>query len=75
LGCSTTFSNPRTGKHPLTGRALFEITLRRLTPEESVDFLEKGFRQTGARITQEFIQEAVARCFSMVCSEEDRDSF
>jgi len=69
------FLKPKNRETPLTGRALFEITLRRLTPEESVDFLEKGFRQTGARITQEFIQEAVARCFSMVCSEEDRDSF
>jgi AAA+ ATPase superfamily predicted ATPase len=43
---------------PLYGRYIHTVSTRRLTFEESVDFLEKGFKEIGISINKQVIEEA-----------------
>jgi AAA+ ATPase superfamily predicted ATPase len=47
---------------PLYGRYMHMVSTRRLSFEESVDFLEKGFREVGISIPRQIIENA-ARAF------------
>ncbi len=44
---------------PLYGRAYVEISTRRLSREESLDFLSRGFAQVGVSVPEEELEEAV----------------
>ncbi|WP_245522533.1 AAA family ATPase [Vulcanisaeta distributa] len=48
-------------KSPLYGRAVVEVRLRRLTVEESLDFLRRGFEQYGVQVSDDVIREAISR--------------
>jgi AAA+ ATPase superfamily predicted ATPase len=43
---------------PLYGRYIHTVSTRRLTFEESIDFLEKGFKEIGISINKQVIEEA-----------------
>jgi AAA+ ATPase superfamily predicted ATPase len=43
---------------PLYGRYIHIVSTRRLTFEESIDFLEKGFKEIGISINKQVIEEA-----------------
>jgi hypothetical protein len=43
---------------PLYGRYIHTVSTRRLTLEESIDFLEKGFKEVGISINKQIIEEA-----------------
>ncbi|MCC6016567.1 MAG: ATP-binding protein [Desulfurococcaceae archaeon] len=47
---------------PLYGRYIHTVSTRRLTFEESIDFLEKGFKEIGISINKQVIEE-VAKTF------------
>ncbi|WP_460173450.1 AAA family ATPase [Vulcanisaeta sp. JCM 14467] len=44
---------------PLFGRAYMEIKTRRLSPDESLDFLERGFSQLGVNCPRNVLERAV----------------
>ncbi|MEM2540538.1 MAG: ATP-binding protein [Candidatus Methanomethylicia archaeon] len=46
---------------PLYGRAYLEVKTRRLTREEVVDFLLRGFEEAGCRVSESEIEEVVSR--------------
>jgi AAA+ ATPase superfamily predicted ATPase len=46
------------GNSPLYGRYIHIVSTRRLTLEESIDFLEKGFKEIGISINKQVIEEA-----------------
>ncbi|WP_243671699.1 ATP-binding protein [Vulcanisaeta sp. JCM 16161] len=48
-------------KSPLYGRAVVEVKLRRLSPDESLDFLRRGFEQYGVQVGDDVIREAASR--------------
>jgi len=50
---------------PLYGRYIHIVSTRRLTFEESIDFLEKGFKEIGISINKQVIEE-VAKTFGGV---------
>jgi AAA+ ATPase superfamily predicted ATPase len=50
---------------PLYGRYIHTVSTRRLTFEESIDFLEKGFKEIGISINKQVIEE-VAKTFGGV---------
>ena len=53
-------------KAPLYGRYFHEVSLSRFTPEQSRDFLVKGFEQVGIEPPEGFIKEAVERLDGIV---------
>ncbi|MEM1538200.1 MAG: ATP-binding protein [Candidatus Nezhaarchaeales archaeon] len=46
---------------PLYGRAYLEVKTRRLSREESIDFLSRGFEEVGFKINVDEVEEAVNR--------------
>lgn len=52
------FKNPEA---PLYGRAYLEIKTRRLTKNESIDFLLRGFEEVGCKVSESEIGEVVSR--------------
>lgn len=46
-------------KAPLFGRAYMEVRTRRLSPDESFDFLERGFNQLGINCPKDVLERAV----------------
>ena len=44
---------------PMYGRAVYEVRLRRLTPAEALDFLERGFAMAGVAVAREELERAV----------------
>jgi Predicted ATPase (AAA+ superfamily) len=44
---------------PLYGRAVAEVSMRRLLRDEAVEFLEKGFAELGVEVEKSVIEEAV----------------
>ncbi len=44
---------------PLYGRAMLEVKMRRLSRDEALDFLKRGFRQAGVDADQRELEEAV----------------
>ncbi|GAB6945590.1 ATP-binding protein [Vulcanisaeta sp. JCM 14467] len=48
-------------KSPLYGRAVVEVRLRRLSEEESMDFLRRGFEQYGIHVDDGVLRSAVNR--------------
>ncbi|MCC6057728.1 MAG: ATP-binding protein [Desulfurococcaceae archaeon] len=50
---------------PLYGRYIHTVSTRRLTFEESIDFLEKGFKEIGISVNKQVIEE-VAKTFGGV---------
>jgi AAA+ ATPase superfamily predicted ATPase len=46
-------------KSPLYGRAVAEVSMRRLLRGEAVEFLEKGFAELGVEVGKSVIEEAV----------------
>ena len=51
---------------PLYGRYFHEVSLSRFTPEQSMDFLLKGFEQVGINPPERLVQEAVERLDGIV---------
>ena len=51
---------------PLYGRYFHEVSLSRFTPEQSWDFLLKGFEQVGINPQEKLIEEAVERLDGIV---------
>lgn len=51
---------------PLYGRYFHEVSLSRFTPEQSEDFLRKGFEQVGMNPPDQLIEEAVERLDGIV---------
>jgi AAA+ ATPase superfamily predicted ATPase len=62
VGLLFKFIGVDSGESPLYGRYMHVVSTRRLSFEESVDFLEKGFREVGVSIPRHII-ESVARAF------------
>ena len=48
-------------RSPLYGRAIYEVRLRRLTNDEALDFLRKGFEQRSVKVNEDFLREAVKK--------------
>lgn len=46
-------------KAPLFGRAYMEVKTRKLSPDESLDFLERGFNQLGINCPKNVLERAV----------------
>jgi len=44
---------------PLFGRAFREVRTRRLSPDEALDFLERGFSESGVRCPGDLMEKAV----------------
>ncbi|MCC6029781.1 MAG: ATP-binding protein [Candidatus Korarchaeum sp.] len=46
---------------PLYGRPFKEVRMRKLSDEEAIDFLRKGFEQAGMKVSDDIIEEARRR--------------
>ncbi len=46
-------------KSPLFGRYIYEVRLRRFSPEESKEFLRRGFEEAGVNVGEDILEEAV----------------
>jgi len=46
---------------PLYGRLLYEVKLRRISKEESLEFLRRGFREASLKVDEELIRNAVEK--------------
>ncbi len=61
IGLLRDFVGVNNPKAPLYGRGITEIIISRFSEEQSRDFLEKGFKQSGVRPDGKVLGEAVAR--------------
>ncbi len=60
-GMLMSFLGQANTKAPLYGRAVFELSTRRLTKEEGLHFLREGGKKAGTEIKEEEIVEAIQR--------------
>ena len=61
IGLLRDFVGANDPKAPLYGRGITEITMGRFNEEQSRDFLEKGFKQSGMRPDEKVLGEAIAK--------------
>jgi len=59
LGLLYDFLGLEDPRAPLFGRALQEVRTRRLSPDEALDFLERGFSESGVRCPRDLMEKAV----------------
>ncbi|MCC6054101.1 MAG: ATP-binding protein [Thermosphaera sp.] len=60
IGLLYRFINVNSGESPLYGRYIHVVSTRRLSLEESLDFLEKGFREVGVIVPRHVIEAAAS---------------
>jgi AAA+ ATPase superfamily predicted ATPase len=59
IGVMYDFLDMQNTSSPLYGRSVFEMKLKRLDSEKSMDFLRKGFKQKGLDVEKKTIENAV----------------